>query len=93
MTPSQIAKIIDSLRDKFPGDSYDVIRKNCNTFTNCLSEAILHKKIPGYVNRLANMAKVFYEIDDFLRMRPYNEKYEVSAQALGVQSKKKFNTF
>jgi hypothetical protein len=39
------------------------------------------------------MAKVFYEIDDFLRMRPYNEKYEVSAQALGVQSKKKFNTF
>jgi hypothetical protein len=52
-----------------------VIRKNCNTFTNCVCEAVLHKKIPGFVNRLANMAKIFYEIDDFFRMRPYNEKY------------------
>lgn len=93
LTPSEIHKIIDSLRDKFPGDSYDVIRKNCNTFTNCVCEAILHKKIPGYVNRLANLAKVFYEIDDFIRMRPYNPKYEVSAKALGVEARRKENTF
>lgn len=59
LSPKEINKIIDSLRDKFPGDSYDVIRKNCNTFTNCVCEAILHKKIPGYVNRLANWGKFF----------------------------------
>lgn len=60
LAPAEITRIINSLRDKFPGDSYDVIRKNCNTFTNCVSEAVLHKGIPGYVNRLANWAKVFY---------------------------------
>lgn len=36
LAPHEIHKIIDSLRDRFPGNSYDVIRKNCNTFTNCV---------------------------------------------------------
>lgn len=89
----EMHKIVDSLRDKFPGNSYDLIRKNCNTFTNCMCEAILHQKIPGYVNRLANMGKVFVEIDDFIRMRPYNEKYEASAKAFGVVTQKKLKPF
>lgn len=32
----EIHKVIDNLRDKFPGNSYNTIRKNCNTFTNCV---------------------------------------------------------
>jgi len=67
-----IHKLIDTLRDKFPGNSYDTIRKNCNTFTNCVCEAVLHKEIPGWINRMANIGKVFVEIDDFIRMRPYD---------------------
>lgn len=33
------------------------------------------KVFQGYVNRLANMAKVFYQFDDFIRMRAYDPKY------------------
>jgi hypothetical protein len=83
----EINKILDDLREAFPGNSYHVIRKNCNTFSNCLCEALLGKKIPGYVNRMANIGKVFLEVDDFIRMRPYDSKFEVSAKELGIQGK------
>lgn len=52
------------------------MRKNCNAFSNALSEALLGKKIPGYVNRMASLGSVFLDIDDFIRMRPYDGKYE-----------------
>ena len=55
----EIFRIIDELKDKFAGNSYHLTRKNCNTFTNCVSEAILNKSIPGYVNRLAKIGKAF----------------------------------
>lgn len=84
LSANEIYSIIDRLKDKFPGNSYHLVKKNCNTFTNCVCEAIFHKKIPGFINRLANAAKIFYEIDDFFRIRPYDPKYEVSAKALGV---------
>lgn len=31
------------------------------------------------------MAKVFYQIDDFIRMRAYDPKYEVSAKELEIE--------
>lgn len=70
-----------------------MIRKNCNTFTNCVCEALLHKEIPGYVNRLANMGKCLMELDDFFRLRPYDKKYEVSAAELGVQRLEEKSSF
>ena len=79
MTYRDINKVVDSIRDKFPGNSYDVMRKNCNTFTNCLCESILKKSIPGWVNRLANIGKFFYEVNDFIRMKPYSIIHETSA--------------
>jgi hypothetical protein len=54
----EIFSVLDNLKSKFPGNSYHLIRKNCNTFTNCFSEAILHKPIPSWVNRMANAGKV-----------------------------------
>ncbi len=58
-TYREINTVLDDLKVKFAGNSYHVIRKNCNTFTNCLSEAIMHKKIPGFINRMANIGKAF----------------------------------
>lgn len=89
----EIEAIVDQLMNKFPGNSYHIVKKNCNTFTNCLCEAIFHRPLPGFVNRLANAAKLFFEMDDFFRMRPYDEKYEVSAKALGVMSKSQSSPF
>lgn len=77
--------MLDGIKEKFSGNSYHVIRKNCNTFTNCFAEALLHKPIPSWVNRMANIAKAMLEISDFIGMRPYDVKYETSAQELGVK--------
>ena len=72
--------MLDNIKLKFPGNSYHVIRKNCNTFTNCFSEALLHQPIPSWVNRMANIGKAFMEINDFFAMRAYDVRYETSAQ-------------
>lgn len=74
----EILKIIDKVKEAFPGNSYHFIRKNCNSFSNALAEALLGKGVPGYVNRMAGIGSVFLDIDDFVRMRPYDPKYEVS---------------
>ncbi len=46
---------MDSLREEFPGSSYNIITRNCNTFSNELARLLLDKPVPGYINRLANM--------------------------------------
>jgi len=51
---------IYSLSNDFKGSNYDVALKNCNTFSNAVCEKLLKKKIPGYVNRLANIGEFFY---------------------------------
>jgi hypothetical protein len=43
------------LRDAFPPDEYNLIRKNCNHFAAALCWRLLRKRIPGYVNRLADL--------------------------------------
>ena len=85
--------MLEGIKEKFPGNSYHLIRKNCNTFTNCFAEALLHKPIPGWVNRMANIGKFFIEINDFFGMRPYDPRYETSAQELGVKLEEKKGAF
>ena len=66
--------MLDNIKEKFSGNSYHLIKKNCNTFTNCFAEALLHKPIPSWINRMANIGKFFIESQEFLSMRPYNFK-------------------
>ena len=46
----------------------------------------MHKPIPGFVNRMANAGKFFIESADFLMMKPFDPKYEVSAKAFGIEA-------
>jgi hypothetical protein len=39
---------------------------------------LLGKGIPGYINRIANIVSFFMDIEDFVRMKPYDSKFEVS---------------
>ena len=50
-------KALDELRHNggFGGNDYNLIRKNCNHFCNALVWLLLHRPIPSYVNRLANI--------------------------------------
>ena len=51
---------IYSLSDQFKGNDYDIALKNCNSFSNAISQKLLGKDIPGFVNRLANIGGFFY---------------------------------
>ena len=55
ISSAEVRAVVDSLREEFPGSSYNIITRNCNTFSNELARLLLDKPVPGYINRLANM--------------------------------------
>jgi len=53
---AEVQAIVDSLGDeKFGPDDYNILRNNCNHFAAALCWKLLQKKIPGYVNRVADI--------------------------------------
>jgi hypothetical protein len=46
---------IQRMASEYHGDTYHLISKNCNHFTDDLSTRLTGKKIPGWVNRLARL--------------------------------------
>lgn len=52
---NQLKTILHELRDIFGPDDYNLIRKNCNHFANALCIKLLNTRLPGYVNRLADV--------------------------------------
>ncbi|XP_015578037.1 deSI-like protein At4g17486 isoform X2 [Ricinus communis] len=46
---------IESVASEYHGDTYHLISKNCNHFTDDISERLVGKGIPGWVNRLARL--------------------------------------
>jgi len=61
--------VVDKLREEFRASSYDLIRRNCNVFSEALCRKLLGKGIPGFVNRLAYMGGMLYSCLDFIRIR------------------------
>jgi deubiquitinase DESI2 len=55
-TSHELNIILDELRlTKFGPDDYHIIQRNCNHFSNILCYKLLQKRIPGYVNRFADI--------------------------------------
>lgn len=50
-----VRQAVSDLREEFHGDSYHLIRRNCNHFANAFCWALLRKTIPAHVNRLAEI--------------------------------------
>lgn len=48
-------EIILDLRSQFGPESYNLVKKNCNSFANALVWALLRKTIPSHINRLADI--------------------------------------
>jgi len=57
MHPSEFRTFIESIANEYHGDTYHLISKNCNHFTNDMSHRLNGKRIPGWVNRLARLGK------------------------------------
>lgn len=57
MSRSEFRLFIEDISEKYYGDTYHLMDKNCNHFTDEVSMLLLGKPIPGWVNRLAKIGK------------------------------------
>nr|GMC50360.1 deSI-like protein At4g17486 isoform X1 [Ipomoea batatas] len=55
MSRSEVRSFMERLSNKYHGDSYHLIAKNCNHFSNEVCMHLTGKPIPGWVNRLARV--------------------------------------
>jgi len=56
---NEINKILNEVKKKYFGNTYDVFKNNCNHFTNELCSKLVNKPIPKYINRLSNFSRLF----------------------------------
>ncbi|KAG9416686.1 hypothetical protein AC1031_001066 [Aphanomyces cochlioides] len=52
-------RIIDDMRSEFQGDQYNLLTKNCNTFSNEACIRLVGQPIPAFVNRIAYFGSCF----------------------------------
>ncbi|KAB2632410.1 deSI-like protein [Pyrus ussuriensis x Pyrus communis] len=55
MSRSEVRSFMEHLSGKYHGDTYHLIAKNCNHFTDEVCMQLTGKPIPGWVNRLAQV--------------------------------------
>ncbi|MBA0785341.1 hypothetical protein Gotri_027812 [Gossypium trilobum] len=55
LSRSEFRSLMEQLSQKYHGDTYHLIAKNCNHFTNEVCMQLTGKPIPGWVNRLAQL--------------------------------------
>ncbi|GAB4832893.1 hypothetical protein Ancab_006911 [Ancistrocladus abbreviatus] len=53
MPPSEFRTFIENVASEYHGDTYHLITKNCNHFTDDIAFRLTGKNIPRWVNRLA----------------------------------------
>ncbi|CAL9202427.1 unnamed protein product [Musa hybrid cultivar] len=58
MPPSEFQAFIESIATEYHGDTYHLISKNCNHFTDDVSERLTGRPIPRWVNRLAGLGAI-----------------------------------
>ncbi|XVE54371.1 hypothetical protein DITRI_Ditri03aG0075600 [Diplodiscus trichospermus] len=55
---SEFRAYIESVASEYHGDTYHLISKNCNHFTDDMAHRLTGKHIPGWVNRLARLGSL-----------------------------------
>ncbi|KAG6491357.1 hypothetical protein ZIOFF_052697 [Zingiber officinale] len=55
MPPSEFRGFIERVASEYHGDTYHLISKNCNHFTDDVSKRLTARPIPQWVNRLAGL--------------------------------------
>ena len=55
MSRAEFRSFIENLAGKYNGNTYHLISKNCNHFTDDVCKNLTRKSIPGWVNRLAKV--------------------------------------
>lgn len=55
MGPQDVKKVMEELADKYRGNAYNLITKNCNHFCNDVCIRLTGNHIPRWINRLARI--------------------------------------
>ncbi|XP_004287362.1 PREDICTED: deSI-like protein At4g17486-like isoform 2 [Fragaria vesca subsp. vesca] len=55
MSPTEFRTFIENVAAEYHGDTYHLISKNCNHFTDDIACRLTERRIPGWVNRLARL--------------------------------------
>jgi len=55
LSPEDIADIISQMIEEYPGDDYDLLRRNCCHFADDFCQRLRVSRIPGWVHRLARV--------------------------------------
>ncbi|KAL4302687.1 hypothetical protein GQ457_10G000200 [Hibiscus cannabinus] len=58
MPSSEFRTFIEDVASEYHGDTYHLISKNCNHFTNDMARRLAGKSIPGWVNRMARLGSL-----------------------------------
>ncbi|KAL8544083.1 hypothetical protein ACS0TY_004572 [Phlomoides rotata] len=74
---SKVNQILREMSREWPGDSYDLLAKNCNHFCDELCERLGVAKLPGWVNRFANAGDAAIEIAGSTAYRFRQAKTEI----------------
>ncbi|KAE8710397.1 DeSI-like protein [Hibiscus syriacus] len=59
MSLTEFTTFIEKMASQYYGNSYHLISKNCNHFTDDVVHKLTSKHIPGWVNRLARLGSLF----------------------------------
>ncbi|XP_055830119.1 uncharacterized protein LOC129899255 isoform X2 [Solanum dulcamara] len=54
-TPGEVRRVMEELADKYKGNAYNLITKNCNHFCSDACVKLTSNPIPSWVNRLARI--------------------------------------
>ncbi|XP_076891627.1 deSI-like protein At4g17486 [Bidens hawaiensis] len=54
-SPTEFREFIETVASEYHGDTYHLISKNCNHFTDDICQRLTGKGIPGWVDRLAKL--------------------------------------
>eukprot|EP00941_MAST-03F_sp_MAST-3F-sp1_P004394 g4394.t1 len=62
--PGDVAVILNRLRKRFPGSSYNIVTNNCNVFSEAFCKELLQdcdssRSFPKWINRLARTGSLF----------------------------------
>lgn len=58
LAPDEVAALVRRLRDEWPGNGYDLLRRNCCHFCGALARELGVEQPPAWLNRLANAGEV-----------------------------------
>ncbi|KMZ58493.1 PPPDE peptidase domain-containing protein [Zostera marina] len=73
----KVVQILRELSREWPGNSYDLLAKNCNHFCDVLCDRLEVSKLPGWVNRFANVGDTAVEVAGFTSQKFRQAKDEV----------------